>query len=105
METETKAVKKVEIITNSVELNEMKRVLDRLKVSGYSIIPGVTGMGDRGRVEGDEMTGVCTNVYLLVVCSEEKSLEVTEAMRPVIKRCGGICLVSDATYLKHAANV
>ncbi len=97
--------KRVEIITNSVEIHEVRRVLDQLKVEGYSIIPGVMGKGNRGYVEGDEMTGVCTNVYILVACSEAKAREITDAMRPVLKRFGGICLISDVEYLKHGSEL
>ncbi|MEM6884963.1 MAG: transcriptional regulator [Verrucomicrobiota bacterium] len=99
-----KPVKRVEIITNSVELQEIESVLDEMKVSGYSIIPGVTGTGDRGRVEGDELTGVCTNVYILIACSDTEAQKITEAMEPVLKRFGGICLISEATYLTHSSD-
>ena len=97
-------VKRVEIITNSVELHEIQQVLDEMEVSGYSIIPGVLGMGDRGRIEDDELTGVCTNVYILIACSEAEAEKITSAMLPVLKRFGGICLISDAEYLKHPAD-
>ncbi|MBX2823557.1 MAG: transcriptional regulator [Gammaproteobacteria bacterium] len=94
-------VKRVEIITNSVELPEIERVLDEMEVSGYSVMPGVLGMGNRGRIEGDELTGVCTNVYILIACSEAEAKKISEAMRPVLKRFGGICLISEAEYVNH----
>ncbi|MEM1159045.1 MAG: transcriptional regulator [Verrucomicrobiota bacterium] len=97
-------VKRVEIITNSVELHEIEQVLNAMEISGYSIIPGVKGMGDRGRIEGDELTGVCTNVYILIACSETEAEKITAAMHPVLKRFGGICLVSEAEYLTHGSD-
>ena len=45
---ELKAVKRLEIVTSSVELKKILETLEKLKVQGYSIIRGVSGKGDRG---------------------------------------------------------
>lgn len=94
-------VKRVEIITNSVELPEIEKVLERVEVAGYSIIPGVQGMGRRGRIEADELTGVCSNVYILIACPEAQAEDIKTAIRPVLRRYGGLCLISDAEFLEH----
>lgn len=94
-------IKRIEIVTNSVELHELERALHALGLSGYTVIPGVLGSGDRGRVSGDEMTGVCSNIYVLLAVPEDKLSVVVKIVKPMLDRFGGICLVSDAVSLPH----
>ena len=95
------AMKKVEIIVDSVELRRVSEVLDRLGVSGCSVIRDVRGKGDRGTRGGDELTDVFRNSYILTVCSLEQVDTVVEAIRPILKKWGGVCLVSDCAWVKH----
>ncbi len=95
------AVKRVEIVTDSLEMRAVCRVLDRLSVSGYSVIRDVTGRGERGVQSGDELTDVFKNSMVLLACPPERVGEIVEAIRPILKRRGGICLVSDAMWVMH----
>lgn len=94
-------VKKVEIITNTLELGKVLDILEKVGVSGYTLIKDVTGKGDRGQVLDDLETEALTNGYVLSVCTEEQESELVEAVRPVLKKYGGVCLVSDAKWLVH----
>ncbi len=94
-------VKKIEIITNSVELRKVLEFLERVGVPGYTVIRNVIGKGDRGTASDDIEVTVLSNVYVMTVCTEEQVNEVAEAMRPILKRFGGVCLVSDAQSVIH----
>jgi nitrogen regulatory protein PII len=94
-------IKKIEIITNSLELKQVINVLDKAGISGYSVIKDVTGSGDRGRVIDDLETAALTNVYVLSVCHQGKEEKVVEAITPILKKYGGICIVSDAKWIAH----
>jgi hypothetical protein len=50
---------------------------------------------------GDELTGVVSNSLLLTTCAPERVAELVEVIRPALKRRGGICLVSDALWVRH----
>jgi hypothetical protein len=76
-------------------------VLDRLGVAGYSVIRDVTGRGERGEQSGDEISGVFTNSMLLTACASERLSSLAEAIRPILRRSGGVCLVSDALSVRH----
>ncbi len=95
------AVKRIEIVTDALEMRAVCRVLDRLAVSGYSVIRDVTGRGERGVQSGDELTDVFKNSMVLLACPPERVPEIVEAIRPILKRRGGICLVSDAMWVMH----
>ncbi len=94
-------VKKIEIITNFLELQQVTNILDKAGISGYSIIKDVTGSGDRGKVINDLATEALTNVYILSVCDQEQEVEIVKAITPILKKYGGICIVSDAKWVAH----
>ncbi|MBD2203356.1 transcriptional regulator [Calothrix sp. FACHB-1219] len=94
-------VKRLEIITNSLEMSQVIKILDNIGVSGYTIIKDVTGKGDRGKIIDDLETPALTNGYVLSVCTEEQESEVVTAITPILKKFGGVCIVSDAKWIAH----
>ena len=98
---ELNAVKRLEIVTSSVELKKILETLEKLKVQGYSIIRGVSGKGDRGVTTCDlDVDGVC-NDYILAICDLDQESDVLAARHPILTRYGGICISSDAKSLVH----
>jgi nitrogen regulatory protein PII len=95
------AAKKVEIVTVSVELERLCRVLDKQGVSGYTVIQDVTGKGHRGSRRGDELTDVFKNTYVFAVVPEELVAPIVEAVRPILQKYGGVCLASDVQSVGH----
>lgn len=95
------AAKKVEIICDSVEVKNVIAILEATGVTGYTIIRDVVGKGGRGIRSGDELTDVFKNSMIITVCNPQLIPAVVEAIRPILKRFGGVCLVSDASYVIH----
>ncbi len=96
-----KPVSKVEIIIDSLEVESVVKLLDEVGVSGYSIINNVNGKGSRGVRTGDVFTDLFQSSYILVVCEEKMMHKIVEAIRPIIKKFGGICIVSDVIMRIH----
>jgi nitrogen regulatory protein PII len=94
-------VKRIEIVTDSGHLDRVTKLLDDLGIAGYTIIRHVGGKGDRGRRQHDELFDAFENAYLIAACSPDDAARVTEALRPILQRFGGMCLVSDAQWLRH----
>ena len=92
-------VKKVEVITNSLELPQVMKILEKASVSGYTIIENVTGTGDRGRILNDLATQALTNRYAMSICTEKQEHQLVAAIEPVLKKFGGVCIVSDAQWI------
>ena len=95
------AVKRVEIVTDTMELNRVLELLDEIGISGYTVIRNAEGKGHRGIRSGDDITRVFQNSYVLTACSPEQLERVVATIRPILKRVGGICLVSDALWVIH----
>lgn len=96
-----KPVSKVEIVIDSLEVENVAKLLDEVGVSGYSIINDVVGKGHRGVRSGYELTDLFKNSYIMVVCDEKEMYKIVEAIRPIIKKFGGMCIVSDVVMRIH----
>lgn len=94
-----KPVKRIEIIIEEIEIENIISELDRIGVVGYTIVPRAGGRGERGvRCESVQGLG---NVLLMIACDERQAAQVIETIRPILKRYGGVCLVSDAMWVIH----
>jgi nitrogen regulatory protein PII len=94
-------MKKVEIIIEALEIENITSILESIGVSGYTIINDISGRGGRGNRLADELTDVFKNKYIFTICEESKVSEIIESVRPILKKVGGICLVSDVHWVKH----
>ncbi|RFP63013.1 MAG: transcriptional regulator [Limnothrix sp. CACIAM 69d] len=93
--------KRVEIIVSSLELEEILEMLDGLKFPGYTVIRDASGKGDRGEFTND-LGREFGNCYILTTCQDVTQLDqLVTLLRPILKRVGGLCLVSDAALVIH----
>ena len=95
------AVKRIEIVIDAAHTPALLSALREAGAGGYTLIRDVQGMGDRGERSGDELTDVFRNCYVIVACAPDASTQIIEAVRPLLQRYGGVCLVSDAQWLRH----
>ncbi len=95
------AVKRLEIVVDAPHSHRITEVLDRHGVTGWSIVRDVAGSGERGRQLADDLTGVSANHLILTTCSAEALGPLIEDLRGLLVRAGGMCLVSDAHWLRH----
>lgn len=96
-----KAYKKLEIITSSLDLHKVAKALDKLQVSGYTIIDDVKGKGERGLQEADGFTNLFTNSYLITAFDPVDLDKIIEAIMPILKKSGGVAFVSDIQWIVH----
>lgn len=97
-----KLCKRIEIVIESPMVPSLLDTLKQLDVPGYTLVPDVRGAGDRGVRRGDELTGDSSNSLVLIACDDEAKVQrILEAVRILIGRSGGICLLSDAQWLRH----
>lgn len=93
--------KKVEIIISTLELNEVIDILNNLKFSGYTVFKNVSGKGDRG-ISNSDLGRVFSNSYIMAICTNEKQLNyLIDDLTPILKKIGGVCLVSDVNWIHH----
>ena len=96
-----KHLKRVEIVTGALEAPKVVQILDEYNITGYTMIKNVEGRGDKGIQDGQGLHSAFQNIYLMVACSEDEVKSFTEPLRALLKKSGGVCLVSDAEWLIH----
>jgi len=96
-----KPIKRVEIVVGQHELEPVIEALEAVGVDGWTVVRNVGGKGERGLRSENELTDVFRNAYVVIACSAEKVPGVVEAVRPFLRRFGGMCLVSDAQWVIH----
>jgi nitrogen regulatory protein PII len=95
-----KPCKRIEIVIERALAKRTAQVLDELAAPGYTMISRASGRGDRGRRRGDDPTD--TNCVFIVACEDDALVgRIVEGVRPLLKKYGGYCLVSDATWVVH----
>ncbi len=96
-----KPVKRVEVVVEAAEINNFLGILKNIGVDGYTLIRHVGGQGERGQRRPDEFVYELENVYFIVACDDTQAQALVTAIRPMLVKSGGMCLVSDATWVIH----
>lgn len=97
-----KPCKRIEIVIEQPLARRLAERLDQLGAPGYTMIPDASGRGDRGLRRGDEVTDTFTNCLFIVACDDDAIVaQIVEGVRSLIARSGGVCLVSDALWVRH----
>ena len=94
-----KAMKKVEVIVESVYLNRLLEMFKAKGVENYTLMKDVEGRGGHGLKLADDITDVCSNDYFFTLVEEEKFLGLKEEIRTFVKRYGGKCIISDVMVI------
>lgn len=94
-------VKRIEIVVGAVELDRLVAALEGTGIVGYTLIRNVDGRGDRGERHGDELSDAFRNAALIVAVEPSQAQGVIETVRPFLRRYGGMCLLSDAMWVRH----
>lgn len=94
-------VKRVEIIVSHSHLEKTLMILDEVQVSGYTVIEDTAGKGDRG-VSCSDIGCVFSGSYVMTVCTNDDQLtHLVEKINPILKKVGGVCLITDAKWVRH----
>ena len=97
-----KPCKRLEIVIEKHMARKVIAALNDAGAPGYTMIDQASGSGDRGSRYADDPTGTSTNcLIILAVETEQEATDLVDCIRPLLSRSGGICLVSDAIWVRH----
>jgi len=94
-------VKRLEIVVEAALEPDIERLIEQAGIDGYTLIREVAGHGQRGDRDADGLTGVFQNVCFVIAAQPAAATRFLETLRPLLRDSGGMCLVSDAQWLKH----
>ena len=93
--------KRIEIVIDKPHVPEVRKALDALGVPGLTVFETLAGYGDRGQRDGGELSDAMVNHYLLTTCEPEQVDDLAAALEPILRRYGGLCLISDARLIRN----
>lgn len=92
--------KKIEIIVEAVRARAIIAMIEAAGAHGYSLVPGVSGKGNRG-VRGDaHLADVFRNVLIIVIVAEELCSPIIEQTQVLLENYAGIVMVSDVEVVR-----
>ncbi len=95
-------MKKVEVIVRGQFLKDVEALLDRVKVSGYTIIRDISGKGHHGMHEGHLMFNeMHSMVMVITVMPKEKVQTVLEGLKPMLEHHSGVVFISDVEVIRR----
>jgi nitrogen regulatory protein PII len=93
-------VKRIEIVSDSVELGKILDGLEESGASSYTVIRNVVGKGIRGTVFDDSAVTMLDNAYIIAFCPPDNVKAVLEKIRPILNKFGGSCWISDVMEIR-----
>lgn len=93
-------VKRIEIVSDSVELAKIIAALEKAGVSSYTILRNVAGRIPGGMNSDDLVMTTLDNVYLIAFCLPDQIKPVLETVRPILNKFGGACYLSEAMEIR-----
>lgn len=96
-----KSVKRIEIILEALHEAQVIESLDRAGIRAYTLYHHLTGSGERGQRQSNAFGDKFENLAFVIACDAEKLDALVTVIRPILKMFGGICLISDAVWLRH----
>lgn len=96
-----KKCKRIEIVIEETLAHRFEDLMHKIDAS-YTLVSGVSGLGERGHRRADELTGASSNCLAIVASdNEELTQQIVDGVRPLLAKSGGICLVTDALWVVH----
>lgn len=93
--------KRIEIVVEAPVLNRLLDKLDKVAVTGYTVLPALAGRGREGSWRGENLVGD-TGHMVVVICvtSPDRVDQVLDAAYAIISRQIGIVTVSDVHVIR-----
>ncbi len=99
----TIVMKRLEIVIGIEQLEELMELLGKGGVRGYTVIKNAGGYGSRGARNPDDVLFEQENVVVVLACKEDQAQLIVSHLRPVMKKLGGMCLISDCLWVEGPA--
>lgn len=93
------SMKRIEIVIDEEALKEVVGLLRTAGVRGYTFMKQAGGLGSRGERRPDDIALEEKNAVLILACEEKQAERIIMTLRPRLKEFGGMCLVSDCSWV------
>ncbi|MCW5750255.1 MAG: DUF190 domain-containing protein [Alphaproteobacteria bacterium] len=92
--------KKIEIVVEAARARAIIEMIEAVGAKGYTIVPDVSGRGNRGVRDEAHLSDVFRNMLIIVIAAEEIANRIIEQLQPLLKDYAGIVVISDVEVIR-----
>jgi len=92
--------KRIEIVVESSLTPGMIEMINAAGATGYTVVPEVSGKGNRGIRNDAHLSDVFGNDLIIVIAAEEIASRIVEQSQTLLENYAGIVVVSDVEVVR-----
>ncbi len=92
--------KRIDIVVEAVRARAIIEMIEAVGAKGYTIVPDVSGRGNRGVRDEAHLSDVFRNMLIIVIAAEEIANLIVEQSQPLLENYAGIVVVSDVEVIR-----
>lgn len=102
MPLELTPMKMLQVVVPGERFATIKELLGRAQVSGYTVIPNVSGMGHHGYHEGRLLFNELSSQFMIVaVVAEDRVESIVAALEELFAQSSGVVFVTDCGVRRY----
>lgn len=92
--------KRIEIVVEAARARVIIEMIEAAGAKGYTVVPNVSGKGNRGVRDEAHLSDVFRNVMIIVIAAKEIVSAIVEQSQELLKNYAGIVVVSDVEVIR-----
>ncbi len=92
--------KRIDIVVEAARARAIIEMIEAVGAKGYTIVPDVSGRGNRGVRDEGHLSDVFRNMLIIVIAAEEIANRIVEQSQPLLENYAGIVVVSDVEVIR-----
>ena len=92
--------RRIEVIVDEPLAASITRAADKAEISGYTLLPALSGKGAGGHWEDERVTRADTKIVFVAVTMAEKETVFLDAIKPLVVSHGLTVFCSDTERLE-----
>lgn len=92
--------KRLEIIVEAARSRAVIEMVENAGARGYTMVPQVSGKGNRGVRDDAHLSDVFRNVMIIVIAAEDVANRIIDQSQALLEHYAGIVAVSDVEVVR-----
>ena len=96
---ETVTRKRIEILVDKPLVSRVTQEIDKVGITGWTVLPVQSGRGHDGDWSEDRITG-SDKVFVLTICNEPHAFALRDALAPILSSHGLLLMMMDVQVVR-----
>lgn len=93
--------KKIELIVEAARSRAVIEMVENAGARGYTVVPQVSGKGNRGIRDDAHLSDVFRNILIIVIAAEDIAERIVDQSQALLENYAGIVVVSDVDVVRN----